>query len=115
MKNDEQQQRRRKAGAQATAQHKKHKPNYNPDAAIKRLHKILKEHQTLEENMAHPTHPQYPTITNPESVGNPDIEPIIRVDKDTAEFLTNPENGGCTHCNGINWCHQPHCPKAHTP
>ncbi|MFN6548568.1 hypothetical protein [Mycolicibacterium nivoides] len=50
-------------------------------------------------------------IINPEAVGNPDMTPVVQVDQDTADWLREPANGGCTHCNGINWVHTPTCPQ----
>jgi hypothetical protein len=55
---------------------------------------------------------EHPVVVNPEAVGNPDIDPIVRVDQATADWLTDPENGGCTECHGINWFHEPSCRKA---
>lgn len=50
-------------------------------------------------------------VSNPEAVGNPDIAPIVQVDQDTADWLRDPANGGCTQCTGINWLHTPTCPQ----
>ena len=49
-------------------------------------------------------------IINPEAVGNPDMTPIVQVDQDTADWLRDPANGGCTQCAGINWLHTATCP-----
>lgn len=53
----------------------------------------------------------YPIIRNPEAVGDPDRTPIVQLDQDTADWLTDPANGGCTQCSGINWFHTPTCPS----
>lgn len=55
--------------------------------------------------------PDRSVVVNPEAVGNPDIMPIVRVDDAMAAWLTDPTNGGCTECSGINWYHQPSCAR----
>lgn len=50
-------------------------------------------------------------IVNPEAVGNPDVAPIVQIDQDFGDWLRDPANGGCTECTGINWFHEPICPR----
>ena len=48
-------------------------------------------------------------IVNPESVGDPDIQPIVQIDQDFGDWLRDPANGGCASCTGINWFHDSSC------
>ncbi|MEV6281041.1 hypothetical protein [Nocardia sp. NPDC051832] len=60
--------------------------------------------------MSYPAIPLPAQILNPEAVGDPDHQPIVRVDAEFGSWLADPANGGCLSCTGINWCHEPGCP-----
>jgi hypothetical protein len=47
-------------------------------------------------------------VVNPEAIGDPDVQPIVRVDDDMAEWLMC-QPGSCRECGGLNWHHTPEC------
>jgi hypothetical protein len=50
-------------------------------------------------------------VVNPEAIGDPNQQPIVRVDDDLAEWLMS-QPGSCRACGGLAWHHSPECGAA---
>ena len=47
-------------------------------------------------------------VVNPDAIGNPEVQPIVQLDADMAEWIMS-QPGYCTACNGLNWFHSAGC------
>ncbi|WP_305780051.1 hypothetical protein [Nocardia nova] len=48
-------------------------------------------------------------VLNPDAIGNPDVQPIVQLNSDMADWIMS-QPGYCRACNGMNWFHSVDCP-----